>query len=147
MSSRYYFNPYNITSTIQELTDDQTNVKGYEKTVSYLHKLKRPFEDFLDKEEVYKFLELLLKTPYCFGKFDLFNKWRINSIKISDADIASQLKSRVRHVMLKPATHCVRCKYIDKCSVIRISLDELAIVWDNLYFSKGSIFGPEEGKS
>lgn len=138
MSSRYYFNPFAPKPLMQELKDEPED----KITVSYINNFKKPLSDFLSKEDIYTFLELLLKTQRCFGKFDLFNKWRICSIKINDGHTSKQMQSRLRHVMLKTYTYCTKCSHLERCSSVRISLDELQTIWDDLYFSKGSIFNP-----
>lgn len=122
----------------------QEIVEGSESSTSYMRDLKKDFTEFLTKEEVYSLLELLLKTKKCFGKFDLFNKWRSCSIKINDKHIAKQMKSRLGYVSLKPFTYCSKCEFVEKCSLIRISLIELQTIWDDIYFSKGSIFTIKE---
>ncbi len=140
MSKRYYFNPFKPKSIVDELPEEVNEPK----VASYSRTFDKPLEAFLTKEEVYALLELLLVTKRCFGKFDLFNKWHIGSIKITDGDIAKQLKNRLRYVGMKVATFCPKCEHVDKCSLIRTSLDELQVVWEDIYFSKGIIFNPKE---
>lgn len=140
VSSRYYFNPFKPKAFVDELSEEE----GNSKTASYCLTFDKPIQAFLTKEEVYELLELLLKTKKCFGKFDLFNKWSIGSIKVTDGNVAKQLKNRLRYVSMKVGTFCPKCEHINKCSLIRISLEELQSIWNDIYFSRGLIFNLKE---
>lgn len=107
------------------------------KDEAFLHTLGLSYEALWDAVELGPILyKLGTSTVKCMGKFDLFNKWMIHSVDKEHKEVQEAVKT----VYYKPNTMCVKCPLFHKCSSIHLSLDELDLLWAEIYTTKAEMF-------
>jgi hypothetical protein len=136
---KYYFNPYR--PLLLEFEEGENLHVLQELGMSYK-------TDLLTDTELIEMLDRLYLTTKCFGKYDIFNKWLLFKVDGLKSSVCKEkVKERLRKLMLRVATTCIRCPYQDKCSNSRIPLDELLTYWDsNIFVTRAEQFIREDGK-
>jgi hypothetical protein len=101
------------------------------------------FEDYLTVKELHETLHIISNTIDCFGKYDIYAKFlpiKVYFTEEDDVDTKQEINRIMGHIMMKPAHKCITCQYAKTCTQIHMSLEDLANVWDALFFSKAETF-------
>ena len=110
------------------------------KDEAFLHSIGIPYDELWEDTEVAPILNLMYgTTERCIGKFDLFNKWALHNCRATDS---KGIKDALRRVYLKPNRQCTRCKVFTKCCDIHLTLEELHVIWSEVYSTKAEFFKP-----
>jgi len=136
MMLRYYLNPFK--RQFMKIAPEEINTArvmslgpGY------------AFEEYLTLDEIWDVFHTLYNTRKCFGKFDLFAKFvpvRMYFSSSDGIDTKERVKVLSNLLMTKPGDVCYKCDKMPTCGLIRTSLLELEVLWDQIYFNRADQF-------